>query len=318
MSRVVAPDRKRLGAALFAATLGLALLAAFGLLPSGHANATSIAVLVNDEPITDYDINQRVRLLEATSGGQAGRSQAVEELVEEKLKLQAARRVGVSVSESEVSSAFANIASSVNLSPSQFEQALGQIGVNPTSLKNRLRADLAWRDVVRGQLRQEIEVRERDVQSALIEQGEAATATSVEFTVREVLFSLPADASSDMVRRREQEANQFRAQFSGCDAARELAQNYRNTVVRSEQRRRSSELPPQLRESLLAVGEGEVSQPNVTERAVELLAVCSRREVQDTEAARADIQDSIANEEGERLARRLMIDLKQTAVIEHR
>lgn len=282
------------------------------------ASAASIAVLVNDEPITDYEIAQRTRLIQATSGGQAGRAQAVDELIEEKLKMQAARRLGIAVSESELSQAFNQIASQVNLSPSQFSQALGQIGVDPETLRSRLRADLAWRDIVRQQLRQEINVRDRDVEALLTERGEAATGTSIELTMRQIQFVIPSNSSQDFVRRRQQEANQFRAQFTGCDTARDLAANYRDAVVRSEIRRTSNDLPPQMRETLVNLSEGEVSPPQVTEEAVELIAVCERREVQDMEAARSEIQDSMVNEQGERLARRLMIDLKQAAIIERR
>jgi peptidyl-prolyl cis-trans isomerase SurA len=316
------PVSRTIGCSFREFVRGMAVAAVLSLglsgLPAFVAEASSIAVLVNDEPITEYDVAQRTRLLQATSGGSATRAQAIEELIEERLKLQSARRLSISVSTSEIDSAFARIASSVNLSPSQFVQALGQIGVHQDTLKNRLRADLAWRDVVRSQLRQEVDIREQDVQAALSQRGEEATTTSVELTLRQIMFVVPANASQEYVRRRQQEANQFRSQFSGCENARELARNFRDTVVQPETRRSSADLSPQMRELLVALGEGEVSQPNVTDEAVELIAVCSRREVQDMATARAEIQDSMVGEQGERLARRLMIDLKQAAIIEYR
>lgn len=294
-----------------------AMIMAGGVL-TGPAAASSIAVLVNDEPITEYDIAQRLRLIQATSGGGGSRSQATEELVEERLKLQAARRLSIAVSQSEIDGAFGRIASSVNLSPSQFVQALGQIGVHESTLKNRLRADLAWRDVVRSQLRQEVSIREPDVQAALAERGEAANTTSVEMSIRQIMFVVPSNSSQEYVRRRQQEANQFRSQFTGCDGARDLARNFRDTVVRPEIRRSSADLSPELRDRLVNLGEGEISQPSVTDEAVELVAVCNRREVQDMAETRAEIEESMIGEQGERLARRLLIDLKQAAIIEYR
>jgi peptidyl-prolyl cis-trans isomerase SurA len=299
---------------------GLAVVAASGsvLWDARDAAATSIVVLVNNEPITEYDVAQRTRLVQAISGGSAGRSQAIEELIEEKLKQQSARRLGIAASDSEVEAVFRQFASNTNLSPSQFVEALGQIGVHQDTLKTRIRSELLWRDVVNSQLRREVDIREPDVEAALSQRGEAATSTSVELTMRQIMFVIPADSSQEYVRRREQEANRFRAEFSGCDTARELARNYRDTVVRQEVRRSSNDLPPRLRETLLNVPEGQVSPPSVGEQAVEMVAVCARREVQDTGAARAEIQDSMISEQGERLARRLMIDLKQAAIIERR
>lgn len=304
------------GTVLAACVAAAAVTVAAGFTSS--AEATSIAVLVNNEPITDYEVAQRTRLLQATSGGQAGRAQAVDELIEEKLQHQAARRLGVSVSESEVEAIFAQFASNVNLSPSQFVQALSEIGVSQETLKNRIRAQLSWRDVVRNQLRSEVDIREPDVEAALAQRGEAATATSVELTMQQIMFVIPSNSSQEYIRRRQQEASKFRSEFRGCDSARELARNYRDTVVRPEVRRSSNDLPPQLRETLMNVPEGQVSPATVSDQAVEMVAVCARREVEDTGAARAEIQDSMIGEQGERLARRLMIDLKQTAIIERR
>lgn len=281
------------------------------------ATANSIAVLVNDEPITEYDIAQRQRLLEAT-GDSASRQRAIDELVEQRLQLQAAQRVGVSVTPSDVDEAYADIAERTNMSASQFSQALDQIGVNPDSLKQRLRAQIAWRNVVRGRLQGEAESRQRDIEEALTERGEEATGTAVELTVRQIMFSMPEDASQQYVREREQDAQRFRSQFSGCDGAREIAGNFRDTAVQSPMRRNLGELPPDAQEMLSELSEGEISTPNVTDRAVELVAVCDRREVQDTSGSRAEIEGMMLNEQGERLSRRLLIDLEQAAVVEYR
>ncbi len=300
-----------------AGILAAGFMALSALHPATVSVATNIAVLVNDEPITEYDISQRTRLLQATGGG--GREAALNELIDERLKLQAARRLSVSVSESEVERAFSNIASRVNLSSSQFVQAMtSQLGVSPETLKQRLRADLAWRDVVRNQLRQEIQVRERDVESALAARGADATSTSIELIVRQVLFVVPEGSSAEYVRQRERDAEFFRRQFTGCETARDIANNYRDTVVNQETRRNTAELPPDLRDQMSSLQPGQSTTPRRADRAVEVIAVCERREVQDTSMARAELQDSMINEQGERLARRLLIDLKQAAVIDYR
>lgn len=150
--------------------IAAALLAAFISLPTTQAAASSIKILVNDDPITEYDIAQRSRLIKATSGGRVKgnlRQTATNELIDEKLKLQASRRLGVSVSSEQIDQAFGAIATRVKLSPSQFVQALKQLGVNPATLKKRLEADLSWRDVVRTRFNSSVNIRDRDIETAL-------------------------------------------------------------------------------------------------------------------------------------------------------
>ena len=60
-----------------------------------HAQST-IRVLVNDEPITSFDIKQRTRMLARLhASGKQGEKQAIDQLIEERLMLQEAKRRSV-------------------------------------------------------------------------------------------------------------------------------------------------------------------------------------------------------------------------------
>ena len=102
--------------------LGLALLVAAPFSLPAHA---AIKVIVNDVPITDYDISQRSRLITLTQrkSGAAAKRQAEQELIDDQIKLGEAERVGVEVSQSEVDSAYSNIARNVKMSPAQLNKA---------------------------------------------------------------------------------------------------------------------------------------------------------------------------------------------------
>ncbi|ESR27227.1 SurA N-terminal domain-containing protein [Lutibaculum baratangense] len=303
--------------ALLAVTLAPMLPAAMNG-GSGSAWATSIAALVNDDPVTEYEVQQRMRLNRLT-GGPAGKQQALDELVEERLKQQAARRVGISANESEVEQAYAGIASRVQLTPSQLNQALQQNGINPDTMKDRLRVNLAWRDVVQGQMRRQVNIRDADIRAELTRRGEAENTTTVyRYTLQPVVFVVPQGSSAAYVRQRMTEASRFAQQFQGCDSAMELAKNYRDTVVQDKVRRGSAELPPEMRQKLAEVSVGGATRPEEIDNGVRVLGVCTREEEQSTEAAQQEIRSELLNEEGQRLSRRLMIDLKQFAVIEYR
>lgn len=303
----------------------LSLLAASAItilsVSSNPAHATSIAVLVNDEPITEYDISQRQKLITATSGGNAGpnpKQRAVDELIEEKLKLQEARRMGITVAAAEVDQAFDTIAQRVNMPASQFSQALQQLGVNPATLKKRLEADITWRDVVLARFRSSVRVRDRDIETALARKGEELPTTTEEYAIQQIVLIVPAGSSAEFVRQRKRDAETFRSQYSGCDSALDLAKSFRDIVVKDTIRRNSADLGQTIVDRLKDVPVGGVSTATVSPQAIELIGVCDREEIQDNSAARKQVQNELMNEQGERLARRLLIDLKQSAVIEYR
>ncbi|MEJ8573367.1 SurA N-terminal domain-containing protein [Microbaculum marinum] len=300
----------------------IAVLAACATIASGGvALASSIEILVNDDPITEYDISQRSKLITATSGGAAGgnvRQRAIDELIDEKLKLQEANRMGVTVTAAQVDDAFGVIATRVKLPPAQFSQALQQIGVNPATLKKRLEADLSWRDVVRARFNSSVNIRDRDIETALARKGEEMPTTTEELAIQQIIFIIPQNSSADYIRQRKADASAYRNQYSGCDTALQLAKNYRDVVVKDIVRRNLSDLGPLVSESLADVQVNGISAPNETPSAIEMLGVCDRVEIKDDSAARKQVQAELMNEQGERLSRRLLIDLKQSAVVEYR
>ena len=307
--------RSLTGAAMLTA-IACAMLGA-----AAPASASSIAVLVNDDPITEYDISQRTKLISATSGGSStanARQRAIDELIDEKLKLQAANKLGVNVSPQEIDQAYGAIATRVKLSTSQFSQALQQIGVNPATLKKRLEADLTWRNVVRARFNSSVNIRDRDIETALARKGEEMPTTTEELELQQIILIIPENSSADYKRQRTRDALSFKQQYTGCDSAREVAKNFRDIVVKDKVRRNLSDLGPLIGDSLKGVPVNGLTAPNETDAAVEMLGVCDRQEVQDDTAARKQVQAELMNEQGERLSRRMLIDLKQSAVVEYR
>ena len=283
-------------------------------------DASSIKILVNDVPITEYDIAQRTRLISATGGGGGGntRQRAIDELIDEQLKLQAARKLGVAVSSEQVDQAFGTIATRVKMSPAQFSQALSQIGVNPATLKKRLESDLTWRDVVRARFNSSVRIRDRDIETALARKGEEVPTTSFEVAIQQVIFIIPKGSSPDYIRQRKRDLEAYKAKYEGCESAREVAKGFRDVVVKDTVRRNTADLPPQIATDLKDIPVGGIGSTNETPIAIEVIGICDRVEVQDDTAARKQVRNELMNEQGERLSRRLLIDLKQSAVIEYR
>ena len=82
---LVSACRHRIAAAAIAGAM-LALAA------SGAAAQVNVVVLVNGEPITAFDIEQRTRFLQLATNKTPTRQEVLDELIDEKLKIQLTRR----------------------------------------------------------------------------------------------------------------------------------------------------------------------------------------------------------------------------------
>ena len=133
-----------------------------------------IAALVNDEVISVLDIENRVRLTITTSGladtqenRQRLRGQALRGLIEEKLQLQEAARMGVFASDREVADAIDRIEQANRLPKGQIATILSQAGLGLPALEQQLRPAIAWQKLLQRRTRAQIHVADEEVDELL-------------------------------------------------------------------------------------------------------------------------------------------------------
>lgn len=149
---------------------GLAFAAIFILLlqPAHAAQRAEIAAVVNDDIITTMDIDTRLML---NAGGreipasqhQMAYNNVLDELINDALKRQEADDLSISVSSQEIDDAFANVAASNKMEPDQFRDVLRKSGIPVEAFYDKLRADIAWAQVVRRKLRPKVSISENDI-----------------------------------------------------------------------------------------------------------------------------------------------------------
>ncbi len=301
-----------------AAFLCLAFAAAAALVAAAPAaNAqTTIKVVANGVPITSYDISQRARL-KTIANEKGGTKGATDELIEEALMLYEGKQRGVAVPEIAVENAFNDIAKQVKLSPSQFGAALSQQGVNPKTLKSRLRAQIIWYSLVQQRMARATPVSSKDVDKELATEGTKQVTTS-EFILKQIIFVVPKGSSAGYKAQRKREAEAFRLRFAGCEKAVEQSKGLRDVAVRDMGRRNTSELTGPSGEAIKKTPIGKTTPPNTTDNGVELVAVCSKRDMQSESQARAAIEYKLAQKVGGEVAKEYLKELKDKAVIEYR
>ena len=90
---------------VFAITAGAALLPA-------PAAAQQVVALVNGEPVTALDVAQRLKLHQVSTRRSPSRQELIEELINEKIKIQQAARLGIPVTDADVDRIFGQMAQS--------------------------------------------------------------------------------------------------------------------------------------------------------------------------------------------------------------
>src|SRR5438128_1596577 len=104
------------------------------------AGAQQVVVIVNGEPITALDIEQRTKLNQLSTHKTPARQEILDELINEKLKVKEAKKFGLEISSSEVDTAYASMASRMRITAEQLTEQLAKSGVNAATLKARIKA----------------------------------------------------------------------------------------------------------------------------------------------------------------------------------
>jgi peptidyl-prolyl cis-trans isomerase SurA len=300
--------------------VGAALLGA-SLASSGMSPAwaqSSIRVLVNDKPITSYDVKNRAQMLRVFSQGKQGEKQALEQLIDEKLMVEEAARRNVTVSDAEVEQEFAQRAQGAKMSPERFSAALRQVGVDPQTFKDYIRANMAWGEIVRRRFRATVEVSEVDVAAAIgSKEGGGEQTQSTEYMLQQILFVVP-EKGKNLEGQRLGEAKAFRGGFKGCDQSLQQANGMPGVVVKPTVRREEQRLSDSLKEALKGLEVGGITEPQRVAEGFQLVAVCDKKAIPGQTQESVEARAELTSERGKLLARRYLKDLRADASIEYK
>jgi peptidyl-prolyl cis-trans isomerase SurA len=271
--------------ALTAAACLVAALAA----PSSPALAQCLKV--NGELITDYDIEQRTKFNQLVYHKGPPRKEIIEELIDDKLKVQAARRDKIDLTDKDVDQQYADLARRMHLTPGQLTQALNEGGINATTLRAKILVDMSWRYIVESQ-----------------KKG-ADAEVGYDYTLRPILFLAPG-GNAPLMEARRKDADALRARFASCEAGLTEARAQHDVIIREPITKNSSDLSPALREILNKIEVGHLTPPETTVRGVELFALCDKKET-DPETAEKRINQAHLRE----LRRRAKIEFMPGCLI---
>ena len=266
------------------------------LMTSLGAQAASVVVTVNGDEITDLQVSARAGLLRLEGRGTSNNDrlkQATQELIDERLMLADAARIGVSVTNSQIDEAFLNVARSTKLSTDKLEAFLLDRGVQPQTLKDRLKANIAWNEVVQAVVAPQVNVSDLELEEKA--QAELTEELSYDYILKEIRFIVP-QSSKVSASSRTAQANQYRKSYQGCDSAIDLSMSYTDVAVIDVGRRHSTQLPEALAEELAGLNVGGITKPRVADGGVSMLAVCAKASARDTTFIKDEMRQEVGTE----------------------
>jgi peptidyl-prolyl cis-trans isomerase SurA len=286
--------------------------------PLPVAVAQEIVASVNGDPITAVDVAQRSRLIQASTQKAPPRNEVIEELIDERIKMQAVQRYRLEVTDTEVDNVVAGMAQRMRANPEQFAKALSGAGISVTALKRKIRADLGWQQIVRGKFAPSLQVRDRDVKmTADTRKKEDKEAVSYAYTLRPILFIVQRGSPDTVLEARRREADGLRTRFQDCEEGLRMARGLKDVAVREPISRTSGDFPAKVREVLEGTAVGKLTPPDITLQGVELFAVCDKKEttVGDTGRER-DVREELLGKKVSAQGKKYLQELRRSAKID--
>lgn len=165
-----------------------------------------VAAVVNDEPITSFDLRQRTRFILITAGVTnpsqdaiiAASQQALNSLINEKLQIQEAKKFKLTMSDAEVDRILTNQAQQNNATLEQFFNELRQAGISIPSYRDKTRAEVLWQRIVSGRYASRVKITKDQLDDALARIQ--ASAYKAQYQVSEIFIEVASPEEDERAR----------------------------------------------------------------------------------------------------------------------
>lgn len=299
------------------------------LLPSinvAYAQQENIAIVVNQDAITTWDLNDRLSMVITSSGlpntpdvRKNLTPQVVNSMIEEQIKMQEARNLGIRITEEDIQSGLRAIAEQNNMPPEDFLKMIESNGINIDTMKRQIRAQIAWTKVIQSELRPEIKISEKDINSAIARLE--ASLGQKEYLLSEIFLPVEKAEDENEIRKlANQLANDIRAQkvpfFKVAQQFSKAAGAFNGGDLSWVQ---ESQLTKELVSPIKQLSKGQITYPIRASNGYHILLLRDQRVISEENIPDRDaVMNALGTQRLERLQQRHYLDLRATAFVENR
>ncbi len=276
------PGRMLKASLVAALCWGLALGA-----PGAAAQPFSAALTVNNSAVTFYDIEQRVRLLGALGASGNLREMAVEQLTEDKLKLQAGVTIGVVPDAGMIQAGLEEFAAQRGLQADDVLQVLEARGIDRQTMDDFVAANIIWREVLGARFRGRAMPSDEDVDAAI---RIASTTPQEVYQLAEIAMPFAERGEAETIAFADQLHRDLSRGASFSAAVRQYSRSATAEGGGLLDAMAAMQIPPALRTEVLLLRPGQTTRPIPIPGGIAILQLVSIRQQPPTPIADDDIE----------------------------
>lgn len=263
-----------------------ALLAAGLVSTPGFAQRIQrIAAIVNDDVVSQYDLQARMHVVIASSGlrpsaqlqQQIGQ-QVLRNLIDERLQMQEAKKKSISVTQRDLKEAITRIEMQNRLPRGSFDEFLKKNGMPREALIDQFRAQIAWNKLIRRVLLPRITVGDDEIEDILnrLKQRKGET----EFRVSEIFLTIDqTSAAQDVMRTAQRLVEELRGGANFASVARQFSRTASAAAGGDLGWIQETTMNDDFRKVVVPLTKGTITDPIATPGGVQILSLVDKRRV---------------------------------------
>jgi len=291
-----------------------------------------IAVIVNDDPITNYEVGKEQGDMEKALAGNPAkktvddgqlREAALNSLINKKLITQKIKELDIKISDEEIKQAIEDIKKQNNISQETLVAALNSQGISYEQYKAQLREQLERLRLISQEVRSKIQITEKEVRDFYSANPEKFKKEE-SFRARLITLKIPADASPEQRKRLTEKASAIFTEAKSGKNFEELARKYSDDPSAKEGGDlgtfKKGEMLPEFEAALMKLQPGEVGEPFATQSGIHIVKLEERSQVegQSYEKVRREIEDILYKKKSEERFNQWLAELRKNAAIDMR
>ncbi|NJS35342.1 MAG: molecular chaperone SurA [Brachymonas sp.] len=162
-------------------------------------SADYIAVVVNSEPITHFEVRSRMLQVEQQASSSGGNlpsrqelyAQVLERLISERVQIQLAKSNGMRIEAAAIDGAVQNIAQQNQLTLDQLRSRLRQDGIDYASFRNNLADQMLLQRVREREVEPRVRITDAELDQFIREQRDNPASLDIELNIAQILVAVP-------------------------------------------------------------------------------------------------------------------------------
>jgi peptidyl-prolyl cis-trans isomerase SurA len=304
---------------------GLLALAFLAIAPPAAAAVTEskgVVAVVNDQPITSFDVDQRIKLTSALgSGKKLSRKEALELLINDILKRNETARVKATLSAEQVDAAIDRLAKGSGTTVEGLTAKLKSVGISIKALRLQLQTNLSFNRVLIAKYKIKPAVDDADIDKKLsaLKQDPRLRPISV-YEIREIVLPVELNDAfaSQLMQARAIEAQQIQQNFKSCAKVNQAVSGIFNVKVSKLIQAPADKLPKKMRDVLEQAGPSTLIGPMRAKEGIQLIAFCGKRSITPEGPSREQVQRMLVEQVYDVYEEKYLRDLRRTALIDYK